>query len=170
MRLFRALNTPSVACWDDDGDPDWVAAEDGPADIVTHFVPSENRLSVYLVEEETVERLCAAFCAARKNVRPLDFVLIAPESLSDAGFLIDASAPGDIPDAVVRGWHRDIANLTLLNLSKLALLFRAQAERRRILQRTVVQYIDRGVSNGWIAREALNANLVREMHSPAFRS
>jgi hypothetical protein len=169
VRLFRALNTPSVACWDADGDPDWVAAEDGPADLVTHFVPSENRLSVYLVEDEMVERLCAAFCAARKNVKPLDFVLIAPESLRDAGFSIDGSAPGDIPDAEARGWHRDIANLTLTNLSNLALLFRAQAERRRILQRTVVQYIDRGISNGWIARDALNPNLVREMQSPAFR-
>lgn len=170
MRFFRALRTPSVSCWDDDGDPDWISAEDGPADLVTHFLPTDNRISVYLVEEDAVERLCAAFCAARKNVQTLDFVLLEPETLYKAGFFVDASAPGDVPDHEVRGWHRDIANLTVASLPKLALLFRAKAERRRILQRTVVQHIDVGLASGWIATEALDKNLLREIQSQAFRS
>jgi hypothetical protein len=154
--------------WDSDGDPDWVGAGDGPGDLIAHFVPKENRLSVYEVAEDQIARVCAAFAANRQNVQHVHYSVIDVVLLQENRFTLEAE-PGDCPDADVNSWHRDVVRLSARRLADLALLFRERGVRRRVLHKDVGKLINVGIAEGRIKRAALDPSLLKELEKPVYR-
>ena len=103
-------------------DQDWLAPGEATADIVSDFKTSDNKLSVYYIEnEEELQRVAVAITRGRKNVQNFDYVLLEESDLVSLGIEV-RNAEGATNDEVVNGWHRDLEKLTA---SKLLDLVRA---------------------------------------------
>jgi len=154
--------------WDSDGDPEWVGTNDGPGDLIAHFVPKENRLSVYAVTENQIARVCAAFAANRQNVQHVHYSVIDIALVQANSFALETE-PGDCPDAEVNEWHRDIVKLSVRRLADLALLFRESGIRKRVLHKEIGKLINVGLAQGSIERAALEPSLLKDLEKPAYR-
>ncbi|HDS7794632.1 hypothetical protein ACRAOD_16645 [Raoultella ornithinolytica] len=103
--------------------------EDGylsmPVDGITNCCrTSSNTLSIWKTEsldiyDENNKKLLAAIALVYDRPIPLTFIFLSDEELLDAGLTLDETL-GDTPVDECKDKHRDISNLTLNTIGKLA--------------------------------------------------
>lgn len=100
----------------------WLSAEELQADAIGDLRSSDNKLSLYLIDEaddaETL-RVVAALAANRERIANVDFALVDVEHLRSIDVSIEESS-GDTADSHVNSLHRDLIKLSATQIFKLA--------------------------------------------------
>ena len=162
--LFRKLSQKRN--WDAKS---WLGPEDIQADAAKCLITSENRLSVFVLDEpdEQVERVVAALAVARDNLAHLDLA-IAPEAiLARCGIRWD-EAPGQTADSEVNEWHRDLVELTIGKIGRLATAIKSGGEIKRYNLKKVGEAIRQSSNAGYIGPEHFNGKLVQSLRRRGF--
>ena len=151
--LLRKLRKPR---WTLDKDLPWLAEGDIPADPLSDLATSENKLSVFLVEDDrsNLDQVVTAVAATRGHLAVFDYALFDQQLLPQLNIKIESTDGGTL-DQVVNSWHRDLVELSALKLVELAKAILANAEKNRVLEKKIGQLMAQAVSLGRIDGDQL---------------
>lgn len=151
--------------------PDWLPDDEASADAVTDLRTSSNKLSIYFVDQISVDRLIAALAATRKDLDHLDYLLVPRskfmEAVAQSGVTLEESSDGT-GDAVANEWHRDLVRLTGTKLVQVAACLQHNSERQRCHFKRIGALIVSAVKQGWIPIAAVNENLLGPLRKRGF--
>lgn len=160
--MYFLLMVRSIDRWRPN--PDNWPGDQAPADVMGDLRTSENKLSVYLVDEERQRETLVCFAlAATRTLQKLDYIMFRPSIVEGLG-LSAKEAPGDVPSDDAASWHQDIIIHTACNLARLADRIWASNEfvRERLTKREVEEGIRKGVTTGKLDRDHVKFN--KELH------
>lgn len=146
-------------------DKPWLQLHDLKADATKDLAATDGKLSIYLVEEtnsSTLDRVIAALGANVDRPDKFDFALIDLQLLMELGFETK-DTPGVTPDNEVNSWHREMVNLSITKIMRLAFLIRDQAKRDRISQPEVVELVKNGIAAGHLDRNRMKENFLQKI-------
>lgn len=101
---------------------DWLSPNESQADILQDFKSTDNKLSVWWLEEleANLERFLAAFAAKRDLIGVVDFVLFDPRYLDNLDIVVKKTNGDTLDREVNEKLHRDLIELTLFKVANLA--------------------------------------------------
>lgn len=116
---------------DFEGSDAWRGPEDVPLNAARHF--RDDELSIYRVPTDAdIPRLIAAFALGHpERLEQKDFIAVF-EALVDLSGLNIEIKDGDVPDPIVRTWHRNIIGVGDNDAKSLAFSFASQGYCRRV--------------------------------------
>ena len=115
-------------------------------------------LSVYMVQRDQLERVVAALALTRDNLTSLDLAMADASILSEHSIKEDATL--DLtPDQDVNDWHRDLIELSIGRLAKLATAIRARGTIHRFQPRHVLDAVRSSINGGHIELARLKASM-----------
>lgn len=118
-RLLRGIRK---AKWARNTDLRWLSAGQIQADALTDLKSTDNKISLYLVDDSDEEqklRIAAALATTKEHLSNLDYALIDPDFLSGLGVSVE-EIQGTTPDEVVNELHRDLVQLTVEQIYEIA--------------------------------------------------
>jgi hypothetical protein len=139
------------AKWYKHQDVPWLREGELQADALSDFYTENNTLSIWLVTDDrlNLERIAAALAANRDVISNLDYTLLNVRLLDDLNIKIEPTR-GDSSDQIANtSWHRDLIELSTLNLMGLANTILTKGERAR--------YTDKPDSPVYCTRHCLKA-------------
>jgi hypothetical protein len=121
---------------------------DVPADPLGDLNTSENRLSVYRVDEDlaNIERIARALALNGQHLDSVGYVLFDASLLGTASIGLDHT-DGATQDSVVNKYHSDLTNLTGNKLVALTRLILLEGESDTILKKRIVELVKEGLSS-----------------------
>ncbi len=128
--------------------------DDVPADPLVDLRTKENRLSVYLVEQDksNVERIVRAIASGKQKIEHQSYIVFDSKVLEKAGIEMEENA-GDTKDAGINHLHRDL----VLTGKKLALLAQGMLqdgeEVATILREHLRELVEQGIHAGELPEE-----------------
>lgn len=142
----------------------WLSSGDAPADALSDLQTTENKLSIFLVEETkaSLDRVVAASALNRDYLDVLDLALVTKGVLSKLHIDVSRSS-GRTPDAGVNGWHRDLVDLSASKLAKLAGAIRQDGEIKRYTLRDVRKAIEASFQAGFVNSSKLNDKMIAQL-------
>ncbi len=158
--LFRKLNNKRH--WDRQA---WLSSGDAPADALSDLKTTENKLSIFLVDETEagLDRVVAASALNRHHhLDVLDLALIAEGVLTKLRIDMSQSL-GQTPDAGVNEWHRDLLDLSASKLAKLAGAIRKDGEIKRYTPKDVRKAIEASCRAGFINSSKLKDEMIAQL-------
>lgn len=157
--MTRYLRMIRQARWLKYPDLGWLSEDDIQGDAFGDLQTTDNKLSVYRVENDEVrERIVIALAANRDNVANLDYAILEEDALSKVGIEI-RQQDGNTPDTSVNKLHYDLTLLTVTNLSKLAQLV-SSGEQARTPRKTVRAGLRQAVQLGTLDVRKIKPALV----------
>jgi hypothetical protein len=156
VRRARWYKSPNVP---------WLAADEIQADALGDLSTSENKLSLWLVEDEesNLKRIVAALAAARERLANFDYALLDVKLLADLGISCHAS-DGTSPDTEAnRLWHCDLSELTAAKLVQLAGMVHHHAAMKRLTPKDVRSLITDSLQEGRLDRSKLGVHLLSDI-------
>lgn len=135
---------------------------DVPADPLSDLNTSQNKLSVFQVEEGQVDvdRIARALAVGFQHLDNLGYVLFDSSLLAQASIEFDRT-DGNTVDPVVNKCHLDLINLSGNKLTKLAHLILSEGESDTILKKRIEELVREGISSKELPEK------VREKHFKA---
>ncbi len=157
--IFRKLSQKRY--WDR---VSWLDTSDIQSDAAKCLLTKENRLSVFILEEPTVqmERVIAALALSRDNLAHLDLA-IAPENVLELCQIQRDKVHADTLDSEVNEWHLDLIELTVAKIAKLATAIRNEGEIKRYNETEVKKAIQKSLNADCIIAEQINGNLIKSL-------
>lgn len=157
--LFRKLSQKRH--WDAES---WLEPGDIQADAAKCLATSENKLSVFVLEQpdEQVERVVAALAVTRDSLAHLDTALAPEEILARCGIRRD-EVPGQTADFKVNEWHQDLVELTVMKVARFAAAIRGGGEIKRCNWKKVGAAIRQSLNAGYIGPEHVNGQLFQSL-------
>lgn len=146
----------------------WFGDNDVPADVLNSFQTNENALSIYLVEEDQLERLVAACGANRNNVQILDYVVVEM-SVMDGLDLFIKDVRGELPDATANLWHRDLSKLTARKLTELGIRMHSKGKVVRKMDKEIGKLVNRRLVAQQLDRNKMDQNLLAQLAMPKYQ-
>ncbi len=152
------LRIISKAKWS--SSPDWLPSDQVPADTLNDLRTADNKLSVWLLPEESqLERLIAALVAARDKMAKFDYALLDEAELGRLDIqMVQAGEP--VPDSDVSQWHHHLFELTAQRLAALALSIWERGRKVRILPADLGNLLASAVNSGRIDATQLSPNII----------
>jgi len=141
--------------------PDFVPIDDVAADCVADLRIEGNSLSVWLVEDDqsNVDRVLVALAARCQSISNADYALFDDSVPADLGLKIQLSV-GQTPDEHANGWHRDLVQLTGLQLVRLAGRIVQTARIDRITEKRMAQLLRDALRNGRLDQVKVDNSLL----------
>jgi hypothetical protein len=139
------------------GGVSYLAENDTQADALDDLRTSSNQLSVWHVDDNkaNLEQVIAALAANCQFISNVDYALLDYEVVRELGVRIE-EAKGDSPNESANIlWHREMMELSGLQLLALARAIFEKAQRARVSEKMIPQLIANGVMAGQIKRERL---------------
>lgn len=138
----------------------WLGEGELQADALRDLKTTGNELSVYYVQEgETnLVQIITALAAGRDSVANFDYALIGQEIVTALQIKVKQSS-GETLDATVNEWHRDLCELSADKLMDLARAIENEADKRRILGKTILGHLGEAIRSGRIDRDRLKPQL-----------
>lgn len=153
--------------WAKDGEfAGYIPANEAPADALQDLKTSENRLSVWRIEDDrqNLPQVLAAVASRRDNLQKLDYIILDFRYVHQNGLKM-ADRPGDTLDAEANSkWHLHLIELSASGLSRLANAMFAYGEIHRAMERELVEHLRRSVANGHIHESGLKPNVAASVH------
>jgi hypothetical protein len=142
----------------------WLPEGELQADALVDLATAENKLSVYLVNDDqsNLEQVVTALAANADYISNFDYALLNQETIINIGIRIE-NTPGQTPDSTVNTWHMDLSGLTVKNVIALANAVWAQTERRRIPSRRIQELVVNGVSSQQLDQTKLKPKLAERL-------
>jgi hypothetical protein len=135
----------------------YMSADDIPADAITRDLRTlGNELSLWYCDgsNEQIEDVVLAWGAATSRPDPFDIVLLNPDTLQSAGFVMKDSE-GQTPVQDLRNRHVDLRELTLARIAllghQIAGELRADSNCREFRKAEVVEILARAVRQGRVS-------------------
>ncbi|MHB1674848.1 MAG: hypothetical protein ACYCSP_11450 [Acidobacteriaceae bacterium] len=121
---------------------------DVPADPLGDLNTSQNRLSVFRVDEDlaNIERIARAIASGGDRLDNVGYVLFDTSLLEKASIEMDTT-DGETVDSVVNKCHADLTNLTGTKLVTLTRLILLEGESNTILKKRIVELVREGVDS-----------------------
>lgn len=140
--------------------PDFVPIDDVAADCVADLRIEGNSLSIWQVEDDqaNVNRVLVALAARCQSVSNADYVLFDDSIPGDLGLRVQLSV-GQTPDDHANGWHRDLVQLTGLQLVKLAARIVQTARIDRISEKRMAQLLREALIKGQLDQGRVDNSL-----------
>lgn len=140
------------------------ASGEFPADPLGDLVTTENRLSVFLLEDEAaqLDSVMTACAANKQRAANADCVLLEAGHL-DKLALEQELTEGNTPNANVNGLHRNLKDLTAKVLVELGELFLQYGEFKSRLGAQIRKQILDGVRSGTIDSSKLHKKLRKKL-------
>ena len=146
----------------------WVPVGDIPADPLGDIATSDNRLSVYEIQDDksNLEQVLAAMAANNQSLSNFDYVLFNVSMLDRLGIEQDEKKRGITADSEVNHWHRDLVKLSALKLVELARGMLQEGELERCPEKQITRLIAQNIALGRIdkTKVKLNATGVEEVN------
>ncbi len=157
--IFRKLSQKRY--WDR---KPWLGTSDIQGDAAKCLMTKENRLSVFILEEPTIqmERVVAALALNRDSLAHLDLA-IAPEDVLELCQIQRDRVQADTPDSEVNEWHLDLIELTVAKIAKLATAIRNKGEIRRYNEKEVRKAIQKSLNADCVVAEQINGSLIKSL-------
>jgi hypothetical protein len=150
--------------WYQDKSLTWLAAGEIQADSLGDLITRGNTLSVWQIEddESNLEQVMVALTANRDNVANLDYALFDVDLISAIDIKIEPNA-GDSLYETANSWHRDLTELTVAKLVKLAEAIFLKAKIVRVPEKKVLDLIKESVKLGHIDKANLKEGIQRKI-------
>lgn len=132
-----------------------------PADPLADLNTQDNLLSVWHVEDDqsNLARIVTALAANRERLDKLDYALIDHLKVQELQMKVERSS-GGTPDRIANDWHRDICELSALNLTDLAKAILPERDKRhRVSAKEIQQRIREAIQSGRIDTDRLKPQL-----------
>jgi hypothetical protein len=126
-----------------------LARGDVPADPLGDLNTSQNKLSVYQVDEDlaNVERIARALALSCHHVDNVCYITFDSSLLTEASIEFDHTDEGGTYDHAVNKCHVDLINLSGNKLVKLARLILSEGESDTILKKRINELIEEGINS-----------------------
>jgi hypothetical protein len=149
----------------------WLKEGELPADALQDIKTNNNRLSVFLLEDEasaTLERVVGALAAKRDYLAKFDYVLFSSALLAELGIEWEATL-GDTSDGVVNACHRDLVKITATKLADFGttLVRKGKVERKSVQE--AGKCIGESIREKFIDSEKVPAQIVQQMQERGIR-
>jgi hypothetical protein len=125
-----------------------LAKGDVPADPLGDLNTSQNKLSVYQVDEDlaNVERIARALALCCQRLDNVGYVLFDSSLLEKASIELKP-IDGTTDDPIANKCHADLINLSGNKLTTLARLVLMEGESGTILKKRIVELVHEGISS-----------------------
>ena len=142
----------------------WLGADDAQADTTKCLETNENRLSVFVLEEPEaqIERVVAALALNRDTLGHVDLA-IAPEAVLEVCGIQGDRVQATTPDSEVNEWHRDLVELTVTKIAKLARAIKSDGEIKRYQLGYVKEAIRKSLNTNYIITEQIDEKLIQSL-------
>jgi hypothetical protein len=137
------------ALWAKDVARPFLEKDDSPADVLSDLRTKENRISVYLINDDrsNLTRVVRAIAAGRDKIEHTYFIVFDSRIVLEAGIEM-LEVPGETGDKEVNPLHRDLV-LTGRKLVDLAIgILRHGEEYDEILRERLMGLVEEGIQNG----------------------
>ncbi len=144
--------------------PEWMDPADVPADALADLKSGGNKLSVWRVEADrsNLHVVLTAIASNRERLDKLDYTLIDEGVISAIPIaLIEADGISPHTSANVT-LHRDLAELTVARISKLAEKM-MPLERFRLPEKEVRRLLSAGLDSGELDKERMDRTLLDQL-------
>lgn len=142
--------------WADADDLPWLGPGDIQADAIVDLKTSSNSLSVFAVDDSaaSVDDVVAALGASSDHLSVIDFALFG-EEIAESLDIRMIPCPGDLVDAEVNSWHRDLRELSGRKLLALAEHIKKTAKIERVQPQTVLVCVAEAITARRIDRKQI---------------
>jgi hypothetical protein len=116
----------------------WLPPSALQADVLKDLSTTGNKLSVFVIEEESVaiERIAVAMATTKQYFKEFDYALFDYGVLDDLAIKHEKTY-GATPDSVVNAWHLDLVELTVDKITAVARTIRQNGTLNRIREKTI---------------------------------
>jgi hypothetical protein len=99
----------------------WLPVDDLPADPICDFKTSDNKSSVYEIDEDSPlkRRLAIALAATKQKLDKVDYILLDKRIIESAEIKVISGSTGETPDRELNILHRNLNELSALRLMRL---------------------------------------------------
>ena len=128
--------------------PNWLPVGDLQANVLKDLNAKDNRLSVWLVDDDltNLDDVAVALASNSNQVDKLDIALLKEEIVCKLGIEIE-QALGKTPYTAANDWHRNLRDLSLLKCVGLAYgIFDNSCTIKRYPEKDVLRLLCRAVS------------------------
>lgn len=142
----------------------WLERGDVPADPLADLNTTENKLSIYKIEDDksNLIRVISAY-AANRNYNKLDYILFDWNTFEKTNIRLEKT-PGNTPDEFVNDFHYsliDLSGLQMISLTKTILS--SVIENERVDQRDVLEMVRQGIVNKQIIFDRMNSSFKEKL-------
>jgi len=156
--LLRVITKPK---W---SRPAWMKPEDAPADALGDLRATDNILSVWSTgtDRSDLNAALLAVASSRMRLDKLDYTLFDEEALGALGIPC-IKTDGDSPQLAANGTlHRDLVQLTVQNVAKLAHMM-MPLERVRVPEKQVRLMLVAALKDGLLDRSRISEGLLSQL-------
>lgn len=166
---FRQLINASYWDKEREEDEEWLHPNEVRADTFKCLKSDKNRLSIYVINDESeLQRLLAAVASNRNNVQHLDYALF-DFALLDKYAIEYIDEPGVLPDDLVCNWHKDIIQLDGSTLHKLAKVIYEHSEPVRALDKKIAKAIQFSINKTHIDSSKLKPSMLNDLQLSKYK-
>ena len=142
----------------------WLGTNDAQGDTTKCLLTKENKLSIFLLEEPSVqiERVVAALALNKENISNIDLAIAPEKVLATCGIDRD-KVQANTPDIEVNEWHLDLVELTVNKIAKFATTIKREGEIKRYHEAYVKKAIQKSLNTDYIATAKISGNLIRSL-------
>lgn len=157
----------NVIWWSLDRSPaeGWLPPQESRGDVLKGLRATNSTLSVFVLHDDSpgqLERIFAAFAAARPEPSKVDFAIVDETELVELGLSI-AEEAGNTPDAVVNQWHRNVVQLSASKINTLARCLQANAVFCRKRESEILRLVKSGMEEGHIDRSKVSPKILEKI-------
>jgi hypothetical protein len=139
------------------------------ADALKNFKTTENKLSVFKVDEDniqnTVIRILVALACGRQSPDKVDYALFDSDVLKRLDIQFD-EIEGTTPDLTVNKLHIDLKKLSGDKICEFAKLIQNSGELERLLSKDLEKAMREGIEKEHLQVEGINPRLLQKIKPP----
>ncbi len=136
------------------------------ADALKNFKTSENKMSVFKVDEdnkqESVIRILVALACGRQSLDKVDYALFDSNIIKKLDIQVD-EIEGTTPDQTVNKLHIDLKKLSGDIICELAKSIQNSGELKRLYSKDIEKAINEGIEKKQLQVEKINSQLLSKI-------
>jgi len=143
----------------------WLKQEDLQADALGDLDSKDNKLSVWLIEDNrsNLERVITALAAKCDHPTNIDIALLEQNVLDKLDIRWSKTSGDSCDDEINKTFHIDLIELTAAKLLQFAQQIQQKGNKTRFFQKEIIQMLTKGISTGKISRDKIKETLLNEI-------
>jgi len=142
----------------------WLALGEIQSDLLSDFETKNNTLSVWLIQDDqsNLNEVVLALAINRDTISNFDYTIFDIDLMEILNIKLEVNE-GNTPYNRANSWHRDLVELTINKIIKLAESLLEDAEKVRISEKKIANLIQVAVNNSQIDREILKPSISKKL-------